>query len=71
MLPRRQTLWHKSSRWGLRGSTRQGVWSDDTIEYATVDNENYTYFLEVSLLAAAEDIELKGVVLWEPPVPIR
>jgi len=48
---------------GSLGGDQEGVWSDDTIDNAAVDNEHYTYYLEVGLHDLAEDIQLKGVVI--------
>lgn len=48
---------------GSLHTIQEGLWSDDTIDFATVDNEHYTYYLEVALRAASEDIKLYGVSL--------
>jgi len=48
---------------GSLGSIREVILSDDTINYALVDNYNYTYYLEARLPPQAEDIQLKGVVI--------
>jgi hypothetical protein len=48
---------------GTSGGTQEGVWSDDTIDNAAVNNENYTYYLEVGMHDSTEDIVLKGVVI--------
>lgn len=48
---------------GTLGGTQEGVWSDDTIDNAAVDNENYTYYLELYLPPSTEDIRLYGVVI--------
>lgn len=48
---------------GTLGGTQEGVWSDDTIDNAAVNNQNYTYYLEVGMQDSTEDIVLKGVVI--------
>lgn len=48
---------------GSFGSIREGVWSDDTIDGAAVQNDNFTYYLEVFLPSTSEDIKLYGVVI--------
>ena len=48
---------------GSSGSIYHGVWNDDTIEYATVDNASYTYFLDVYMPPRIEDIKVLGVVI--------
>ncbi len=48
---------------GTFGTTQEGVWNDDTIDHATIDNEHYTYYLDVGMQDSAEDIKLYGVVI--------
>jgi hypothetical protein len=48
---------------GSFGGIQEGVRSDDTIDNAAVDNENYTYYLELYLPSGTEDIKLYGVVI--------
>ena len=48
---------------GTFGSTHEGVWNDDTIDDATIDNAHYTYYLDVGMQDSAEDIKLYGVVI--------
>jgi hypothetical protein len=55
---------------GSVGSIKEGVWSDTMVSNAAVDNEKYTYYLEVLLPSASEDIKLYGVsieyTIYEP-----
>lgn len=48
---------------GTSHSIRSGVWSDDTIDFAYVDNERYIYYLEASMPPVSEDIMLYGVTI--------
>jgi hypothetical protein len=48
---------------GTLGLYQEGVWSDDTIDLATVQNDSFTYFLEVYLPATSQDVQLYGVVI--------
>jgi len=48
---------------GSFGSIQEGVWSDDTIDNAAIDNRSYTYYLELYLPSSTEDIRLYGVVI--------
>ncbi|RME81751.1 MAG: hypothetical protein D6775_12810 [Caldilineae bacterium] len=51
---------------GDHDTVRDDVRTDDTIDFATIDNELYTYYLEVRLPPNAEDIKLHGVtILYE------
>ncbi len=48
---------------GSLHTIREGVWSDDAIALATVDNGSYAYYLEVTLPPNSEDIKLYGVTI--------
>ncbi|NOZ72179.1 MAG: hypothetical protein GXP38_09740 [Chloroflexi bacterium] len=55
---------------GSLHTIKQGLWSDDTIDYATIDNEHYTYYLELAMRPANEDIRLYGVnIVYEITQP--
>jgi len=41
----------------------EAVQGDTSIDFATVDNTQYTYYLEANLPASSEDIKLHGVVI--------
>jgi hypothetical protein len=42
---------------------QQGVWSDDSIDNAPIDNASYIYYLEAGMQDGSEDIQLKGVII--------
>jgi len=48
---------------GSLHTIRQEVRSDDSIDFATVDNGSYTYYVEVTLPPNSEDIKLYGVTI--------
>jgi len=55
---------------GSLHTIREGLWSDDTIDFATIDNERYAYYLEVTMRSASEDIRLYGVnIVYEITEP--
>lgn len=49
---------------------QQDLRSDDTISFATIDNEHYAYYLEVAMRPINEDIRLYGVnIVYEITQP--
>jgi len=58
----KQTLASVNSS-GAYGSTVEGVRTDATVDYATIDNASYTYFLEVNLPPIGEVFHVFGVVI--------
>ena len=55
---------------GSLHTIREALWSDDTIAFATVDNESYTYYLEATMQPGSEDIKLYGVtIIYEVSEP--
>ena len=48
---------------GSPHTVKEALWSDDSIDFATVDNENYAYYLEAAMRSSSEDIKLYGVTI--------